>query len=334
MDNNEKVEEQLNTESTVNNNQGELPVINPLSDSLDSTGNDVQSQVTTEATIDDINTNQGGLPIVDPLSDNGNSTTNDSSNSQESSQPENQTQTEKIEIVEATESNIVPRTDMEADQSNVVISNSINENNNSNLDNTTMINENLKKVEVNYTPPSKAKVVLLVLFFIFLIGFVLFLPDITSYIGKYKAGELNTTEEVITSGVLKCSLSTSTTNLDKNYDLDFYFTDSKLQKTSFSITTKGDATLDEETLDEYAATCKQLKENVEGMQGVIIQCDYTEGKLVETQTFDLAVIDSKELGAAFTEAGGNNPEYQYEQDIDRIERNMNASNYTCKRESR
>ena len=201
-----------------------------------------------------------------------------------------------------------------------------------NDDPNTMVNEKLKKVEINYTPPSKAKVVLLVLFFIALLGFIIFLSNISSLVNKFRSGDIEEKEEVINTGRLKCSLNTTTTNLDKDYDLTFRFTDKKLEKTEFIITTKGDVTLDEETLDKLATTCKQLKENVKNLKGVTIQCNYTDGKLEEIQTYDLENIDSEQLNSAFIEAGGNNPKYQYGQDIDRIEKDMNASGYTCKRE--
>ena len=193
-----------------------------------------------------------------------------------------------------------------------------------------IVNEKLKSVEINYKPPSKVKTFFLILFFICLIGFVVFLPEITSMVKKYKEGKVHYTPEVITTGKLRCSLDTNTTNLDKSYDLTYHFTDSKLERTNFVITTRGSATLDAETLDALAATCKELSES--NLEGVTIQCSYTDGKLVETQKFDLAVLDPEQVDAAFVEAGGNNPEYQYGQDIDIIERSMNASGYTCKRE--
>ena len=196
-----------------------------------------------------------------------------------------------------------------------------------------IVNENLKKVEINYTPPSKAKVVLLILFFIFLVGFIIFLPEINTMVNRLKAGDTGLEkEEDITTGKLICTLDTSTAKLDKSYYLTFNFTDSKLEKTNFVITTKGDITLDEETLNGLNDTCNQLKKNVSEISGVSVQCSYSDGKLVETQVFELKDLDSDKLDAAFTEAGGNNPEYQYGQDIGRIERGMNASGYTCKRE--
>ena len=193
-----------------------------------------------------------------------------------------------------------------------------------------MVNENLKKVEINYTPPSKIKVVLLVLFFIALLGFIIFLPDINTLISNFNKKEEPV--EKITTGKLKCSISTNTTNLDVSHSYSFSFADNKLERIYYTVTTRGDVTLDEETLDKLANTCKQLKENSKSLKGVTIQCNYSDGELEEIQSFDLASVDSEKLNSAFTEAGGTVPTYQYGQDIDKIESNMNASKYECVRE--
>lgn len=198
-----------------------------------------------------------------------------------------------------------------------------------------VVNENLKEVEINYTPPSRFKVFLLVLLFVVLIAFVIFLPDITKFVDAFKAGELTNKEEVkITTGRLNCSLSTNTANLDKKYDVTFNFTDNQLEYMEYNITTRGNANLDEEVLDELNAYCKQLEDNVVGMNGVTIRCDYTNSQLVESQSFNLVDVDIEALDSAFIEAGGNYPEYKYGQDIDNIEKNMLASGYTCNRESK
>lgn len=195
-----------------------------------------------------------------------------------------------------------------------------------------VLNEKLKEVEINYTPPSKGKIISLIVLFILLIAFVLFLPEITTFINIYMSGNSEKTEEIITTGKLKCSLSTSTSNLDKTYDLTFNFTDSKLQRTAFEITTRGDSTEDEAVLDEMANICNQLSKNVDGLNGVNVSCSYSNGQLKERQTFDLSQVNPEELDSAFEEAGGNNPEYRYEQDIDTIEKGMYASGYSCERE--
>ena len=199
-------------------------------------------------------------------------------------------------------------------------------------DSNAMVNEKLKKVEINYTPPSKAKVTLLIIFFIALIGFVIFLPNINSLVSNIFSNDGEPAMEKITTGKLKCSKDTSTTNLDINYNYTFRFTDNKLESLEYVTITKGDITLDEETLDGLANTCKQLKENVKGIKGVTVQCDYSEGKLEEVQSFDLTILETEKLTSAFTEAGGTLPTYQNGQDMDNVEKMMNIAKYTCKRE--
>ena len=201
------------------------------------------------------------------------------------------------------------------------------------VDNNAMINENLQKVEIkNYTPPSKFKIFLLIVFFLLLIAFIMFLPDISSQIRIYMSGANEPVEkEVITTGKLICSLSTNTTDLDKEYEFEFSYTDSKLKTTKYVVYTRGDTTT-ETVLDELAEKCKTLKANTEEIEGVSVKCEYSDGKLMEKQIFELEKIDTEKLDAAFTEAGGLLPSYKYDQEIDGIEKNMKASNYSCERQ--
>ena len=199
------------------------------------------------------------------------------------------------------------------------------------VDNGAMVNENLQKVEIkNYTPPSKFKVFILLVFFALLIAFIIFLPDISSMIRNYRNGETYQKEEIITTGKLICTLNTNTTDLDKEYEFDFSFTDSKLKKTKYIVNTRGDVTT-ESTLDVLAENCKNLKNETSELEGISIRCEYTENRLIETQVFDLETVDVEKLTTAYTEAGGILPSYKLDQDIDGIEKNMKASNYTCER---
>lgn len=203
--------------------------------------------------------------------------------------------------------------------------------NNVNNDPGAVVNEDLKKVEINYTPPSKFKVFCMIFFFILLIVFILFLPEINTFVNKYRSGELNKKNEKIINGTMKCSLSTNTADLDKDYALEFTFNNNLLEATSFEITTRGDITLDEDTMDNLYDTCNQLAKATKKMNGVNITCDYANGKLVEFQKFNLKDINEDDLDSVFVEAGGNNPGYKYGQDMDIIEKQMNASGYTCER---
>lgn len=204
-----------------------------------------------------------------------------------------------------------------------------NNGNDASNDNGAAVNEKLKKVEVNYTPPSRFKMVMLVLFFIALIAFVIFLPDINSMINKYKAG--NQDGEKITSGVLKCTLQSNTSELDLDYLREFYFTNSKLEKAKFTLTTKGDPSLDADRLGEANQKCMALEKESEDLTGVEVSCKYSDGKLIESQTYEFQGIDNEKLDSAFTEAGGTKPEFSYGQNIDDIEKTMVSAGYTCVR---
>lgn len=200
-------------------------------------------------------------------------------------------------------------------------------------DNNAIVNENLKKVEIkDYTPPSKAKVILLISFFIVLVLFIIFLPQISSLLNDYKSGINYQKQEEITTGKLICTLSTNTTDLDKEYENTFDFTDKKLKRSKFISTTRGDSTT-ENSLDELAERCNNLKKETNDIDGFNIRCDYSDEKLIETQSYNLETVDLEKLGSAFTEAGGMLPTYKYDQDIDSVEKNMKASGYTCERQN-
>lgn len=194
-----------------------------------------------------------------------------------------------------------------------------------------VVNEKLKEVEINYTPPSKFKTVMTIIMFVLIIAFVIFLPDITSMISQYKLNKDKAPETVITTGQLECTLKSNTTNLDMEYLRIFKFTDSLLYEANYTLTTKGDATLDEKTLDDMAEKCNLLSDSTKGLAGVNISCNYSDGKLVEKQNYIFASINNKNLDAAFSEAGGTYPEFKDGQEIDSIEKTMNAAGYTCAR---
>lgn len=193
------------------------------------------------------------------------------------------------------------------------------------------INEKLKRVETDYKPPSKFKIAMLIIFFILLLAFVIFLPDLSSLVARYKAGEFNKIDNKITSGKLKCTLSSNTTNLDMDYERLFTYTDNGLDKAEYTITTKGDPTQDEATLNEMNQKCQLLSTHTKGLDGVSVSCNYYDGKLVERQSFNYLSLDADSVDSAFSEAGGTYPEFSAGQDMDKIEKTMNAAGYSCTR---
>ena len=92
-----------------------------------------------------------------------------------------------------------------------------------------MVNEKLKKVEVEYKPPSKFKIGLMLFFFVIILAFIIFLPEVTQYMSDLFDKKDKTVIE-ITTGKLVCKLDSTTANLDKNYVRTFQFTDNKIEK--------------------------------------------------------------------------------------------------------
>lgn len=174
------------------------------------------------------------------------------------------------------------------------------------------------------------KAFFLVVLFGGLLAVVFYLPEISSYIETKKYLQTHV-EEKITTGTLKCKYEDSTETLDYNYSLDFSFTDSKLNKLSYLLEIKGDANLDEEELNQHKAECEQISVNVENLNGISISCSLSNGLYKQKQILNYASIDVDAAMSAYTEAGGIYPDYENGESIDDIEKNMNASGYTCER---
>ena len=188
----------------------------------------------------------------------------------------------------------------------------------------------IKKANEEYKPNSKFKSFLLIMFFALLIAFVVFLPDIHSFISTMSD---NKTEEVkITNGKLVCELKTNTENLNMTYNSSFGMTDNKLYSLRYSLATKGDRNLDADTLDKLNEDCKKLKEVTTEVDGIVVECSYDNTTMKQTQIFTYSDINLEKLDSAYAEVGGTYPSFEYNQDMDAIEKEMKANGYTCTRE--
>lgn len=193
-----------------------------------------------------------------------------------------------------------------------------------------MVNEKLKKVEVEYKPPSKFKIGLMLFFFVLILAFIIFLPEVTQYMSDLFDKKDKTVIE-ITTGKLVCKLDSTTANLDKNYVRTFQFTDNKIEKVTFKTTTRGDITQDEATLNELNKQCTDIREGLESLTGASIECDYQNGKLVETEKFDLATYDYEQTSAAYTEAGADMLKFDNGEDVDKVKTSMLQAGFSCEK---
>ena len=194
------------------------------------------------------------------------------------------------------------------------------------------IEEHVKQANANYKPNSKVKNVLLVIFLIFIICFTIFLPDIHSFMAKLKSGQLKPVEEVkITDGTLSCSIEKSSDSLDYSHDYDFRFNNNRLESYVKTVTTKGDTTIDKDALDKLKAECNVMKNESNNIDGITVSCNSESNSIKVTEKVELANFKNDSITPTFTEAGGDYPNYSYEEDMDGIEKNMKAAGFTCER---
>lgn len=187
----------------------------------------------------------------------------------------------------------------------------------------------------NYKPPSKFKTVITIVMIIFIILFGTFMPEIYNYVSYLKAGGSQPAQQELTTGYLNCSLETVTSNLDKTYTRKFAYEENKLKKVNLETTTRGDITLDEDILDNLNEKCILIKNSVSNLAPYVnVNCIYTEGLLVEKESFDLKNYDIELVKAAYAEAGSTVLEFDYDSNIDDVKKSMLQAGFTCTKDEK
>ena len=190
--------------------------------------------------------------------------------------------------------------------------------------------EFIKKANEEYKPNSKFKSFMLFVFFAALIAFIIFLPQIQSFISTHSGGGAKEASKIVT-GKLVCELKTNTENLNIEYKSIFSMTDNKLYGLEHSVSTKGDRNLDAETLDGLNEKCEKLKDATADINGISVSCKYDNTTITQTEDFTYSELEADKLDAAFAEAGGTYSGFDEGQDMDAIEKEMKANGYTCNR---
>lgn len=178
---------------------------------------------------------------------------------------------------------------------------------------------------------SNLKYYMTFIFFALLIWMVAFLPEISSFVSNYMASKQQEGVPAITTGTLTCTMNTNDDKYDYYYEADFNFKDSKMYRLTFSATTKGDQNLDAIELSGMKSSCDLLQQQTANLEGVEVSCSLSNGVYENVQKLDYEDLKSNLVTTAYLEAGGTYPNYEYGQDINEIEKEMKASNYTCER---
>ena len=169
--------------------------------------------------------------------------------------------------------------------------------------------------------------------FLFIAIFVMvyFLPNISSYFSKLKSERELANSAVITTGTLECNLKKYDKKFDYLYESIFTYKDNMLLKLSYKVTTKGDQTIDADELSLLNQNCNNLREHVNSLEGISVRCSLNNGVNINEEELRYSLIDVDKVTTAYLEAGGVYPNYKYNEDIDKVEKSMKASGYTCNR---
>ena len=189
-----------------------------------------------------------------------------------------------------------------------------------------------KKKEVKtgtHDGPSKGLSVALIIFFVLLIAFVFFLPNISDY----ARGLLEKNNEAeITTGKLICKFSRTSDKLNFDYTRTFEFSDKAL----FKYTNKEEVTgtkEDNAELTKLYNTCVNLEKASSTIKGVSLSCNFLDTKFTQTEIFNYSEIgdDNSKTKIAYTEGGGSYPEFKYNENIDDVEVALKQAGYTCEK---
>lgn len=172
---------------------------------------------------------------------------------------------------------------------------------------------------------------ILFLFIIFLFAFVYYLPEISQYIEDYKKAKSGIEDGSMKSGTMTCTLTKDNKdNLSTIYETTFTYTKNKLKKTEqvTSYKLKDDAT-STATLDESENECQELKSALTGVSGIDVSCSKTAVLQKTKQVIDYTKFNAKEVTTNIAEYKGFYPEFQLDQSVAGIRKNLEDAGYSC-----
>lgn len=172
---------------------------------------------------------------------------------------------------------------------------------------------------------------ILFLFIIFLFAFVYYLPEISQYIEDYKKAKSGIEDGSMKSGTMTCTLTKDNKdNLSTIYETTFTYTKNKLKKTEqvTSYKLKDDAT-STATLDESENECQELKSALTGVSGIEVSCSKTAVLQKTTQVIDYTKFNADQVTTNIAEYKGFYPEFQLDQSVAGIRKNLEDAGYSC-----
>ena len=172
---------------------------------------------------------------------------------------------------------------------------------------------------------------ILFLFIIFLFAFVYYLPEISQYIEDYKKAKSGIEDGSMKSGTMTCTLTKDNKdNLSTIYETTFTYTKNKLKKTEQVTSYKlNDDATSTATLDESENECQELKSALTGVSGIEVSCSKTAVLQKTTQVIDYTKFNAEEVTTNIAEYKGFYPEFQLDQSVAGIRKNLEDAGYSC-----
>ena len=164
-------------------------------------------------------------------------------------------------------------------------------------------------------------------FLILLIAFAFFLPNISDMLEKYKADKENAN---ITAGQLRCSMTKNSDTLSVNYEQNFKFKNNRILTYNYKEENKG-SNADSKELTEIDNKCRLLDQNCSKLEGVSVSCEATTTSVVVNQNIDLDKIEIESLMSAYTESGGQYPEFEFGENVDTVQSEVQKAGYKCEK---
>ena len=182
--------------------------------------------------------------------------------------------------------------------------------------------EKVEELTEDVDTVGKGKRVLLVFFFIFAAAFIFFLPELSEIINMNKTSSTNEVQ----NGILKCSMESvgDVTNIEYNYA--FAFKKRKLVTSEFETVYESE---DSSVINEKYTSCNNINTIAQSISGIDVSCTNSANITTMIQSITYNIIDRDSL-TNFTEAGGEYPEFVYQDNISEIESKMIKSGYDCK----
>lgn len=189
--------------------------------------------------------------------------------------------------------------------------------------------EKKEKEQKTFTedPHAGAKRFFGMIILLLILGFAIFLPNISDKLDEYKLKKAN---ENLTEGQLRCKTMKNTDSLRIDYTQSFKFFNNQITTYKYEEEYTGSREEAKE-LEKIDTNCRLLDKETSEVTGVSITCSITSTSATVTQEFNLEKLDESGMKTAFSEAGGTLPEFGKGEDVNSVEKKLKDANYKCEK---